>query len=202
MPAQNPVDKRLFQAQPPQKQEDLGRENSTHTVRRTRRPYIMEAPPVPEALKISYQMPRNTLIRIWWKRMMLRPRVIAGMTIMLAGAIFFFVIRAGIQSAGFVILALFILIPISFYRVLAKAVDGNSQFTDPKTLEFSSTRLVITGPNWKSELPWTTFRGFSEDATYFYLHLSDNGIASVIPKSAFTPELEQKFREYAKAGHA
>ncbi len=106
------------------------------------------------------------------------------------------------QSAGFVLLALFILSPINIYRVLAKAVDGNSQFTDPKTLEFSSTRLVITGPNWKSELSWTTFRGFSEDATYFYLHLSDNRIVSVIPKSAFTPESQQKFREYAKAGHA
>src|SRR5712692_10041256 len=94
----------------------------------------MQPPPVPEALKISYQMPRNVLIRIWWKRMMLRPRVIAGMTIMLAGAIFFFVIRAGIQSAGFVILALLIMTPINVYRVLAKAVDGNSQFTDPKTL--------------------------------------------------------------------
>jgi len=161
----------------------------------------MQPPPVPEALKISYQMPRNVLIRIWWRRMILRPRVIAGMTIMLAGAIFFFVIRAGIQSAGFVILALLIMTPINFYRVLAKAVDGNSQYTDPKTLEFSSSRLITTGPNWKSELPWTTFRGFSEDATYFYLHLSDNGIASVIPKSPFTPELEQKFREYAKAGH-
>ncbi len=134
--------------------------------------------------------------------MILRPRIIGGMTIILAGATFFFVIRAGMQSAGFVLLALFILSPINIYRVLAKAVDGNSQFTDPKTLEFSSTRLVITGPNWKSELSWTTFRGFSEDATYFYLHLSDNRIVSVIPKSAFTPESQQKFREYAKAGHA
>jgi len=162
----------------------------------------MQPPPVPETLKISYQMPRNVLIRIWWKRMIFRPRVIAGMTIILAGATFFFVIRAGMQSAGFVLLALLIFSPINIYRVLAKAVDGNTQFTDPKTLEFSSSRLVITGPNWKSELPWTTFRGFSEDATYFYLHLSDKALASVIPKNAFTPELEQKFREYAKAGHA
>src|SRR5258707_15194975 len=116
----------------------------------------MEPPPVPETLRISYQMPRDVLIRIWWKRMILRPRIIGGMTIMLAGATFFFEIRAGMQSAGFVFFALFIFSPINIYRVLAKAVDGNSQHTDPKTLEFSSTRLVITVPNWKSELPWTT----------------------------------------------
>ncbi len=163
----------------------------------------MEPPPVQETLKISYQMPRNVLIRIWWKRMILRPLAIAEMTIMLAAvATFCFVIRAGIQSAGFVILALLIMTPISIYRVLAKVVDGNSQHTDPQTLEFTSSRLIITGPNWKIELPRTTFRGFSEDATYFYLRLSDNGIASVVPKSAFTPESQQKFRDYAKAGHA
>src|SRR6266852_3044612 len=74
--------------------------------------------------------------------------------------------------------------------------------TGSKTLEFSSSRLITTGPNWKSELPWTTFRGFSVVATYFYHKLSDNGIASVLPKSAFTPESQQLFREYAKAGHA
>src|SRR6266446_3733530 len=162
----------------------------------------MEPPPVPETLRISYQMPRDVLIRIWWKRMILRPRIIGGMTIMLAGATFFFVIRAGMQSAGFVLLALFILSPINIYRVLAKAIDGNSQHTDPKTIELSSTRLVITGPNWKSELSWTTFRGFSEDAAYFYLHRADKALASVIPKSAFTPGSQQLFREYAKAGHA
>src|SRR5712664_3324389 len=94
----------------------------------------MQPPPVPETLKISYQMPRNVLIRIWWKRMMLRPRVIAGMTIMLAGAIFFFVIRAGIQSAGFVIFALLIMTTINFFRFLPKWIDGNSQFTVPKSL--------------------------------------------------------------------
>jgi hypothetical protein len=46
-------------------------------------------------------------------------------------------------------------------------------------------------------LPWTTFKGFSEDPTYFYLHLTDTGFASIIPKTAFTPESQQKFREYA-----
>jgi len=162
----------------------------------------MEPPPVPETLKISYQMPRNVLIRIWWRRMILRPRIIGAMTALLAVATFCFVIRGRMEYAGFILLLFVVMTPISWHRVLAKAVDANSQFTDPKSLEFSSSRLVTTGPNWKSELPWTTFRGFSEDATYFYLPLSDNGIASVIPKSAFTPDSQQKFREYATAGHA
>lgn len=92
-----------------------------------------------------------------------------------------------------------VLTPINLYRALAKAIDGNPEYTDQKTLEFSSSRLVFIGPNWRSELPWTTFRGFSEDELYFYLHLSDNGLASVLPKSAFTAEQQGQFRQYAKS---
>lgn len=103
------------------------------------------------------------------------------------------------EYAGFVLVIFLGMAPINIYRAVAKAVAGNSQYTDAKTLEFSSARLVVIGPNWRSELPWTTFRGFSEDATYFYLHLSDNGLASVIPKSSFTGESQAKFREYATA---
>jgi len=118
---------------------------------------------------------------------------------MLGIAAFCFVVRGGMEYAGFLLLIFIVLTPVNDYRAVARTVDGNSQYTDPKTLEFSSSRLIVTGPDWKSELPWRTFKGFSEDPTYFYLHLSNNGLASVIPKSSFTSESQQKFREYATA---
>jgi hypothetical protein len=108
----------------------------------------------------------------------------------------------GAQYVGLAFLLFIIFMPIAQYRVLAKAVDHDRMLTDPKTLEFGSSQLVLTGPNWKSEMPWTRFRGFSEDATYFYLHLSDNGIASVIPKSAFSSEQQERFRQYAQTQNA
>src|SRR6266404_4903588 len=137
----------------------------------------MEPLPVPETFSVGYQVPRAVLVRIWWRRMMLRPRILGGMATMLGIAVFCFVVREGMEYAGFLLLLFIALTPFNVYRALARAVDGNSQYTDPKTLEFSSSRLVVTGPNWKSELPWTTFKGFSEDPTYFYLHFSDNGLA-------------------------
>lgn len=91
-----------------------------------------------------------------------------------------------------------LLTPFLLYRNIAKAIDGNAQFTDPKALEFNEAKLNVTGPNWKSELPWTMFRGFSEDSEYFYMHLSDNGLDSVLPKGAFTSEQQQRFREIAQ----
>ncbi len=155
-------------------------------------------PPLPETLKVSYQVPRDVLVSIWWKRMFFRPRILGAMTAMLAIAIFCFVVGDGLQYAGLVLMIFLAMTPINIYRAVAKAVASNSQYTDPKTVEFASERVLVTGPNWRSELPWTTFRGFSEDETYFYLHLSDNGLASVIPKSSFAAESQQKFRELAK----
>ena len=130
---------------------------------------------------------------------MVRPRTLGAIATMFGLALLCFLIRDGMEYAGFVLLLFLALMPINTYRALAKAVDGNSQYTDPKTVEFSPTRIITTGPNWKSELPWTTFKGISEDPTYFYLHLTDTGFASMIPRSAFTSESQQKFREYATA---
>src|SRR5258706_8266074 len=121
----------------------------------------MQPPPFLEPLKISYQVPRAVLVRIWWRRMFVRPRILGAMAAMLAVAIFCFFARGGMEYAGFVLVLFLAMTPINIYRAVAKAVDGNSQYTDPKTVEFTSERLFVVGPNWKSELPWTTFRGFS-----------------------------------------
>jgi hypothetical protein len=160
--------------------------------------------PVPEAevLKVSYQLPRDVIIRIWWKRMMRSPRTLGGMATFIGAAAFCFLVREGWQFAGIAILFFTAMVPINTYRSVARAVDGNSLQTDPKTVEFSVSRVVVIGPNWKSEMPWTLFKGFSEDPDYFYLPLSDSGIASIIPKTAFTPKLQQKFREMATARKA
>ena len=154
---------------------------------------------LPESVTISYQVPRDVIVRSWWKRYMLRPRTIGALATMFGIALFSFLVRDGMEYAGFVLLLLIALSPINSYRVIARAVDGTSQYTDPRTVEFSPTRIITAGPNWKSELPWTMFRGFSEDHTYFYLHLNDSGFVSIIPKSAFTSDSEQRFREYATA---
>lgn len=114
------------------------------------------------------------------------------------GAAYLIFLGSNAVFFGLILLLTQVFIPIIQYRALAKAVDNDRIWTDPKTLDFSSSQLVSTGPNWKIESPWTRFKGSSEDADYFYLHISDNGIAAVIPKSAFSAEQQQKFRQYAQ----
>jgi hypothetical protein len=158
----------------------------------------MQPPSLPDTQRISYQVPRDVLIRIWWRRMMLRPRrLLFSAAMLLVGILLFFLYRDDV-FVGLIFLTSLVFMPIAQYRAIAKAVDSDRTWTDPKTLDFSSSQLVLTGPNWKTELPWTRFRGFSEDTTYFYLHLSDTGIASVIPKKVFTEEQQQRFRQYAQ----
>ena len=130
---------------------------------------------------------------------MLRPRILISLCVMFVLAVAFFFQGGGAEIAGGILLGLVIMVPINIYRALAKAIDNDSQWTDQRKLEFSLSGLVITGSNWKNEQPWKRFKRFSEDADYFYLSLSTaNGLASVIPKTAFTSEQQQKFRECAK----
>lgn len=133
---------------------------------------------------------------------MLRPRRLATIALLVVVSTACFMVRQGMEYVGVVLVVVIVMMPFNVHRVLARAVDGNSQFTDSKILEFSPSQIVVTGPNWKTEQAWTRFKGFSEDDTYFYLHLSDNGLASVIPKSAFSSEQQQRFRQYAGARNA
>ncbi len=162
----------------------------------------MQPPPLPDTQRVSYQVPRDVLVRIWWRRMMLRPfRLLCSVIILLISISFFF-LWPNQMFVGVIFLMFLVFMPIAQYLVIAKAVDNDRTWTDPKTLDFSSSQLVLTGPNWKTEMPWTRFIGFSEDATYFYLHLSNSGIASVIPKSSFSAEQQQLFRQYAQTRNA
>ena len=162
----------------------------------------MQPPPLPDTQRVSYQVPRNVLIRILWRRMMLRPRRLLFSAVILLVGISFFFLWPDDPFVGLIFLSFLIFMPIAQYRAIAKAIDNDRTWTDPRTLDFGSSQLMLTGPNWKTEMPWTRFRGFSEDATYFYLHLSDTGIASVIPKSAFSAEQQQRFRQHAQTRNA
>lgn len=102
--------------------------------------------------------------------------------------------------SAFTLLFLILLLPFIFRAAINKTLERNTHFTDPKTLEFSPSRIVAIGPNWRTEAPWNMYyRGFSEDTEYFYLHMTTGGLAAVIPKNVFTAESQQKFRDFARA---
>ena len=161
-----------------------------------------QTPPALDSSRITYQVPRDVLVRILWRRLMFRSRnhVILGLYIMLA--VVCFIIGGGAEIAAYIFIGFAIANPIGIYGGVTKGVGDNPQITDPKTVDFSPSGLVTTGPNWKIEMPWTRFKGFSEDGSYFFLHVSESGTVSVVPKSAFTTEQQQKFREYAKTLNA
>jgi len=60
-----------------------------------------------------------------------------------------------------------------------------------------SSGVVVIGPNYRSELAWSVLKAFSEDATYFCLHLAKNGFDSVISKAAFDEYQRDDFRKLA-----
>ena len=146
---------------------------------------------------MTFQVPREVLVRILCRRVMHRRHIllVSGICILIAGLCIF---MGGITAVAGCFLLLFAVVrPFAVYLAIARGVGNHPQLTDPKTVDFSNAGIVASGNNWKTELAWTMYKGFSEDDSYFFLHISDNGMASVLPKSAFTKQQQLKFREYA-----
>jgi hypothetical protein len=157
----------------------------------------MESPPVSQQT-VSYQIPRGLLVGILFRRMFFRARRLRFVGLLLLAAALFYFAGRGAEYLAYACIGFIFLSPWILYRAIARAIDQNSQFTDPKTLTFSPAGLLVVGPNYKSELDWSMFKAFSENDANFYLHLTDTGFDSVIPKSAFTPAQQEEFRQYAK----
>jgi hypothetical protein len=162
----------------------------------------MQPPPMPDTQKVSYQVSRSILIPILFRRLILKPYRLVVLVMLIALGAACTVLRHGEVEP--VLFALFIVcaILVAGYLGVVRAIDSNKQFTDPKTLEFGPSRLVVIGPDWKNEMTWAWFHGFSEDETYFYLHLTPSGLVSILPKIAFSPEQQQQFRKYAATRNA
>lgn len=159
-------------------------------------------PPLLDLQTISYQMPGDVLVRILFRRLMSRSLMVGILFIYVIFAIICLKSGGGAEIVAYFLLCLAIAKPIGVYLAVTRVIRNDSQLTDPKTVEFGPSRIVVTGPNWKNEMPWTRFKGFSEDSAYFYLHLSKVGMASIVPKSAFTMEQLQLFRQYGKTLNA
>jgi hypothetical protein len=153
--------------------------------------------PQPDQETITYQVPRDQLIRVLFRRMLVSPRRIRSNALFLVAAAFFYFSYPQLRVLSYAIVGVMILLPLALRRGIARVIDQNPQFTDPKTLTFGSEGILLVGPNYKSEMAWSMFRGFSEDTSYFYLHLTDTGFDSVLPKNAFTPSQQELFRKLA-----
>jgi len=158
----------------------------------------MQPPPVIESDKVTYQISRDFLIQNSFRRLMLQPRMLISMGVLIVVSIMGFLLRDEMEWLSVFCISYVIIKPIITYRTIAKTIDGNSQFTEPKTLDFGPAHFYVIGSGWRMEMTWRQFKRFSEDRDNFYLAQSDTGLASVLPKSAFTPVQQQKFRQYAQ----
>ena len=97
----------------------------------------MQPPPLPDTQKVSYQVPRNTLIRIWWRRTIFRPRLLIYSAFLLPVGVWFLFLGRENVYFGLLALSFVVVMPIIHYWALATAVDNDRTFTDPRSLEFS-----------------------------------------------------------------
>jgi hypothetical protein len=150
-----------------------------------------------ETWSITYQLARSELVRKWWRWSMLRASMLVAMAAALTVAVASLTFGGGVPISAF-LLAIAIALPFGTRKAVANAVDANPMLTDQKTVEFSPSRIVATGTDWKIETPWSLFGRCSEDAEFFYLQQTRSTPPSLFPKRAFTAEQIVSFREYAK----
>ena len=77
---------------------------------------------------------------------MLRPRRLIATAILVILTAISFALRDGVEYVGIVFLIWVVMVPINLYRVLAKTVATQKELTDPRTVDFSSSRIAASGP--------------------------------------------------------
>src|SRR3954469_22761454 len=105
---------------------------------------------------ISYEVPREVLRRVWFLRASFRYHRVRTMVFLLVAATLFYFgtdIRE-FHYLAFAIYAVALHKHWVLYRGLT-AIAWASGLRGPRTLSFSPAGLVITGPNYKSEIAWT-----------------------------------------------
>jgi hypothetical protein len=153
---------------------------------------------VEESATITYQIPGDVTTRVLCRRVLLRPRFLQSVGALIVLSVVAVAVGLalgnGVQYAGYLGLIYAASKPLVMRRIIARLVRNHGQFTDEKTVTFAPSGISAAGPDWKTELPWSRFRGWSEDDRYFYLLIADNGLASLLPKSAMTPEQQGLLR--------
>jgi hypothetical protein len=155
----------------------------------------------PASHTVTYQMKGADLARIYFSRAFFKRRSLFAFLLLLVAAVLIYSAGHEFRYGAYFFLGFAIIYPWIWYRKVADTIAQTAHLTCQKTLTYDSAGTVVAGPGFKSEQQWTWFKGFSEDAAYFYLHLSNTGMDSVVPKSAFTPEQQEAFRTWAQSAN-
>src|SRR5215471_8642406 len=115
----------------------------------------MQPAPPPHVVKVRYQVPRDILLRTWFRRSIFSHRRLLNMAVLFGLSVTCFVMGLPFAYAGVLFATLLLMTPIALCLALARALAADRIHTDPKTVEFSPTQIVVTGPDWRSEMTWT-----------------------------------------------
>jgi hypothetical protein len=147
---------------------------------------------MPDSVVIQFELPRDEVVHVLWRRMVLRPQLLWSLAFFLLTALLCFLAGEQFALAGALLVLYVVSRPWVLYRVISRLVQRAVIFQGPKTVEFDAAGVVATGADWQTRYPWRHFQSWSEDPLYFYLYVTDSGVASLVPKRAMDA-LQQAF---------
>jgi hypothetical protein len=149
-----------------------------------------------ETARITFEIAKPELRRVMWRRVVTRSRYLQSIGLFLLLALAALLVGGAWTSAGCLLLLYALVRPFVMWDVVTRAINRSITLDGPRTVEYGPAGLVASGSDWKTEVPWRHFKGWSEDATYFFLDTTESGVASVIPKQAMNGAQQDLMRRY------
>jgi hypothetical protein len=153
-----------------------------------------EASATPSMGTTRYQVPRDELVRTYWRRVVRRPQYLLSVGFFLALALLALAAGGPMLYTGALLLIYALTRPVVICRMLARAVDRNAMLTSERTVAFDRSGITAAGADWQTQLSWAHFASWTEDARTFYLETGVTTMASPIPKPAMSAEQHAQLR--------
>lgn len=149
-----------------------------------------------ESIEIQYRLDRESYAKLIRKRLVRSRRFHVSLGLMTLALI---LISFG-GNIFYVLLCLIVYCLAMGYRLWQMPLTwlkSAPYLTEEKTVRFTADRIFTETPSVKSEIGWTNYIAWCEDSDYLMLYLVPTGFCSAFPKSAFSEEQLQQFRDWA-----
>jgi len=159
----------------------------------------MPPPPLVTADVVHYQMTPQQILGQWMRLHAFRPGKIVPFVVLLFCGFILLLTQGPGAFYGWVCLAAPFVMTAFLYRAFKRIIAQRPEMTEPRSISFDQSGVVITSSTTRLEYAWSRFRKFTENKDHYHLHIDTLGTAATVPKAAFTPGQRDQFLSFTRA---
>lgn len=153
-----------------------------------------------DTIEIEFEVDSKVYASVIRRRLFRRERVVFDFVIVTGMLLVALLSR---QTAAYLGTGLCLVLATAHYIRLSLApgqwLAQSPHLKEKKRMWFTSDRISIETALVKSEVRWTYFPAWDENPEFFMLDLNASGFCFLIPKTAFSDEQQDQFRDWVSA---